>query len=111
MRVAIAITPNATEIFSGYFGRAPFFAVYEKQDSGWQRIELRSNPYQALEGGGKGRLLERLLADCEVWLGAKFGPERQGEHELLSDDVPRNHLRLVTKASSPKEALASLRLP
>jgi len=111
MRVAIAITSNATEIFTGYFGHAPFFAVYEKRNSGWQRIELRNNPYQALEGGGKGRLLSRLLADCEVWVGVKFGIDHTGEHDYSDRDVPPDRLRLIAAGTPLKEVLASLDLP
>ncbi len=108
MRVAIAITSNATELFTGPFGHAPFFAVYEKRETGWQRIELRDNPYKALEGGGKGRLLGRLLADCDLWLGVKIDPDHEGEHYHSGRGVPRERLRQVDARSEIGRILASL---
>jgi len=108
MRIAIAITSNATEIFSGPFGHAPFFAIYEKLDDGWRRIELRDNPYKALEGGGKGRLLGRLLADCQLWLGAQFGHESESAQSQLNRGVPLERLRQVAAGARLDEVLASL---
>jgi len=108
MRIAIAITSNATEIFSGPFGHAPFFAIYEKLDDGWRRIELRDNPYKTLEGGGKGRLLSRLLADCHLWLGTQFGHESESEQSQLNRGVPLERLRRIGAGSRLEEVLALL---
>jgi len=108
MRIAIAISLDAAEIFPGPFGHAPFFAVYENRDGGWQRIELRDNPYKALEGGGKGRLLSRLLADCQMWFGAQFGHENATDQERSKHGVPLERLRRVATGARLDEILASL---
>jgi len=116
MRVAIAVTSNANEIYPGPFGHAPFFAIYEKEGDDWQRLELRDNPYKALEGGGKGRLLARLLADCDLWLAARFGHEHHQheghdcdhEHRGGGRGLPAERTRQVNPAASIEEILAAL---
>jgi hypothetical protein len=111
MRVAIAVTSSANETYDGPLGHAPFFAIYEKQPDGWRRIELRDNPYKALEGGGKGRLLARLLADCGLWLAVGHGRhehERPGEHHGSGRRVVAEKLREIDPASSVAAVLAAL---
>ncbi len=112
MRVAIAIMSNATKLYAGPYGHAPFFAIYDLKDDGWRRVELRDNPYKALEGGGKPRLLGQLLADCDLWVGVRFGHEEGGHHHHHQGPrhhehgSPPEHVRKVDKDLSIEEALA-----
>ncbi len=90
MRVAIAVMPNASDLFPGPYGHAPFFAIYERRDGAWERIELRENPLKALEGRDKPRLMQQLLGDCALWVGTQFGHHGPGhDHAGPGEDAPR----------------------
>lgn len=108
MRIAIAVLPNATDTFPGPYGHAPFFAIYDRKDGAWQRIELRDNPYKALEGGGKPRLMKQLLADCDLWVGAQFGHGPGHGHRHGPGHGPPAQRREVPRGLSVREVLALL---
>lgn len=108
MRVAIAVMPNAIDTFPGPFGHAPFFAIYDRKDGSWQRIELRDNPYKALEGGGKPRLMKQHLADCDLWVGVRFGHGRGHGPSHGPGHEPPAHRREVPLGASLAEVLELL---
>ena len=109
MRIAIAVMPNASDTYPGPYGHAPFFAIYERVDGEWRRIELRDNPYKALEGGGKPRLMKQLLADCDLWVGAQFGHHGPGHgHRHEPGHEPRAQRREAPRGSSVEAVLELL---
>ncbi len=79
MRVAIAMMKNASDIFPGPFGHAPLFAIYDRVDGEWRQVELRDNPYKAVESGSKPGLMKKLLPDCDLRVGAQFGHSGPGQ--------------------------------
>ncbi len=75
MRVAIALAKNDDQkVYPGPFGHAPRFAIYEIGWGGEARLlEVRENPYAAMEGGRKHELMRGLLGDVDLRVGARFG--------------------------------------
>ncbi|WP_018110793.1 NifB/NifX family molybdenum-iron cluster-binding protein [Thermus igniterrae] len=75
MRLAIALAKNDPErVYPGPFGHAPRFAIYEVGEDGEARLlEVRENPYAALEGGDKHQRMRELLKDVDLRVGARFG--------------------------------------
>lgn len=75
MRVAIALAKNDEgKVYPGPFGHAPRFAIYEVGEGGRiDLLEVRENPYAAMEGGRKHELMRELLKDVDLRVGARFG--------------------------------------
>lgn len=75
MRIAIALAKNDPErVYPGPFGHAPRFAIYQVGEDGEPRLlEVRENPYAALEGGDKHQRMRELLKDVDLRVGARFG--------------------------------------
>ncbi|MGQ9735930.1 MAG: NifB/NifX family molybdenum-iron cluster-binding protein [Thermaceae bacterium] len=73
MRVAIALHKEKESVYPGPFGHAPRFAIYEVTAREVKRIEIRPNPYAALEGGDKPEKMRALLGDVDLRVGARFG--------------------------------------
>lgn len=75
MRVAIALARNEDQkVYPGPFGHAPRFAIYELEQGGEAHLlEVRENPYAAMEGGRKHELMRELLKDVDLKVGARFG--------------------------------------
>ena len=74
MRLAIALAKNDPEkVYPGPFGHAPRFAIYEVEQGGIRLLEVRENPYAALEGENKHALMRELLKDVDLRVGARFG--------------------------------------
>ncbi|WP_114313122.1 NifB/NifX family molybdenum-iron cluster-binding protein [Thermus caldifontis] len=75
MRIAVALAKNDDgRVYPGPFGHAPRFAIYEVGEGGGvSLLEVRENPYAAMEGGGKHELMRELLKDVDLRVGARFG--------------------------------------
>ncbi|SDF46922.1 Predicted Fe-Mo cluster-binding protein, NifX family [Thermus arciformis] len=75
MRLAIALAKqDETKVYPGPFGHAPRFAVYEVAEDGeFRLVEVRENPYAAMEGGEKHQRMRELLKDVDLRVGARFG--------------------------------------
>lgn len=75
MRIAIALSKNDDQkVYPGPFGHAPRFAIYEVEGGGKvSLLEVRENPYAAMEGGRKHELMRELLKDVDLRVGARFG--------------------------------------
>ncbi|WP_460171590.1 NifB/NifX family molybdenum-iron cluster-binding protein [Thermus sp. FJN-A] len=75
MRVAIALAKKEPDrVYPGPFGHAPRYAIYQLGEDGEARlVEVRENPYAALEGGNKHALMRELLKDVDLRVGARFG--------------------------------------
>lgn len=74
MRIAIALAKNDPErVYPGPFGHAPRFAIYEVEGEGFRLLEVRENPYAAMEGGDKHERMRELLKDVDLRVGARFG--------------------------------------
>jgi len=116
VRVAVGVKRDPKLLYPGPYGHSYQFAVYERGPNGWRLLELRDNPYKALEGGGKGRLLAELLADCDLWVGVQFGhADEDGghhghhhnhHHHDHEHGTPPEHVLAVPKGSGVEEALA-----
>ena len=58
MRLAIALAKNDPDrVYPGPFGHAPRFAIYEVEEGEVRLVEVRENPYAAMEGGRKHELM------------------------------------------------------
>ncbi|MCS6868466.1 MAG: dinitrogenase iron-molybdenum cofactor biosynthesis protein [Thermus sp.] len=75
MRLAIALAKHDEgKVYPGPFGHAPRFAIYELAEDGtFLLVEVRENPYAALEGGDKHQRMRELLKDVDLRVGARFG--------------------------------------
>jgi predicted Fe-Mo cluster-binding NifX family protein len=98
MRVAIALHREKETVYPGPFGHAPRFAIYELGEEA-RLLEIRPNPYAALEGGDKPEKMRALLQDVDLRVGARFGHHAH----------PGGFRRLEVGAVSLEEALARLR--
>jgi len=98
--IAVGVTQDQKRVWAGHFGMAPFYFIYDRQG---QLKEIRPNPYGA--GQGKGhhddpRLIARLLPDCGVFIGRRFGHESQQKLVQNLGVQP-----LATEAPTPAEAI------
>ncbi|MDM7323786.1 MAG: NifB/NifX family molybdenum-iron cluster-binding protein [Thermus sp.] len=74
MRVAIALAKNDDQrVYPGPFGHASRFAIFEVKEGEVRLLEVRENPYAAMEGGMKHELMRELLKDVDLRVGARFG--------------------------------------
>lgn len=74
MRIAIALSKNDDQkVYPGPFGHAPRFAIYQVEGGEVSLLEVRENPYAAMEGGRKHELMRELLKDVDLRVGARFG--------------------------------------
>ncbi|WP_038058702.1 NifB/NifX family molybdenum-iron cluster-binding protein [Thermus amyloliquefaciens] len=74
MRIAIALAKNQEDkVYPGPFGHAPRFAIYGVEGEEFRLLEVRENPYAAMEGGNKHQLMRELLKDVDLRVGARFG--------------------------------------
>ncbi|TBH17606.1 NifB/NifX family molybdenum-iron cluster-binding protein [Thermus thermamylovorans] len=74
MRIAIALSKDDEgRVYPGPFGHAPRFAIYQVEGEGFRLLEVRANPYAAMEGGNKHALMRELLKDVDLRVGARFG--------------------------------------
>jgi len=98
--IAIGVTKDRAGVWAGHFGMAPFYFIYDQQG---QLVEVRPNPHGA--GSGQGhhddpRLIARLLSDCRVFIGRRFGHESQ--HKLARNLGVQP---VSTAAKTPGEAI------
>lgn len=82
MRVAIALHGSKEEVYPGPFGHTPRFAIYEMGPA-VRLLEIRTNPYAALEGPEKPEKMRALLEDVDLRVGARFGHHGPGGFRRL----------------------------
>ncbi len=86
MRLAIALAKNDPDrVYPGPFGHAPRFAIYEAGEGEVRPVEVRENPYAAMEGGRKRELMRALLKDVDLRVGARFGHRGSTEAFPMAD--------------------------
>lgn len=74
MRIAVALAKSDEgKVYPGPFGHAPRFAIYQVEGEGFRLLEVRENPYAAMEGGDKHERMRELLKDVDLRVGARFG--------------------------------------
>jgi NitT/TauT family transport system substrate-binding protein len=98
--IAAGVTKNQQRIWAGHFGMAPFYYIYDQQG---QPVEIRPNPHGAGQGQGHHddpRLIARLLSDCRVFIGRRFGQESQRKLAQNLGIQP-----FATDAKTPEEAI------
>ena len=79
-RLAVAVDESGKNIYSGMFGRAPQFAIFETGPGGTHFLETRSNPYQKTLQHNKTWDVYRVVADCPALLAGHIG--RKGQERL-----------------------------
>ncbi len=100
-KLAVAVDESGTNIYSGMFGRAPQFAIFEIESGRVHFLEMRRNPYQNTLQHNKTLDVYRGLADCQALLAARIG--KKGQERLKKMGV-----RLFFDAGQVKEAVKRL---